>query len=102
MKKSNNSDGEKIYQINPSYLLREIAGEHAIIPIGEDCLISNAVMTPNHSAAFIWNVFMTPCTEEEAVQKVLQEYEGEAEDIRVDVHRFIKDTLNYKILREVK
>lgn len=102
MEQSNDSDDRKIYQVSPDYLLREIAGEYAIIPVGEDCMISNAVMTPNHSAAFIWNIFLTPSTEEEVVQRVLQEYDGKAEDIRADVHRFVEETLNYKILREVE
>lgn len=35
---------EKKYHVNSDYLLREIAGEYAIIPVGTACQISNAVM----------------------------------------------------------
>ena len=38
---------EKKYHVNSDYLLREIAGEYAIIPVGTACQISNAVMVPN-------------------------------------------------------
>ena len=35
---------EKKYRVSADYLLREIAGEYAIIPVGAACQISNAVM----------------------------------------------------------
>lgn len=37
---------EKKYRVSADYLLREIAGEYAIIPVGAACQISNAVMVP--------------------------------------------------------
>lgn len=92
---------EKIYQVNPDYILREICGEYAIVPVGEECMISNAVMTPNDSAAFLMNAFQTPSTEEDVVQKALEEYDAPEDLLREDVHRFVMDTLQYKILREV-
>ena len=51
---------EKKYHVNSDYLLREIAGEYAIIPVGTACQISNAVMVPNDTAAFLWNAFQQP------------------------------------------
>ena len=35
---------EKKYRVSADYLLREIAGEYAIIPVGAASQISNAVM----------------------------------------------------------
>lgn len=48
---------EKKYRVNSDYLLREIAGEYAIIPVGTACQISNAVMVPNDTAAFSGMLF---------------------------------------------
>lgn len=93
---------KKFYQINPAYIMREIGGEYAIIPVDEECLISNAVMTPNASAVFIWNAFLTPSLIEDVVRKALQEFDGPGEVIRDDIYRFVKETLVYKIIREVK
>lgn len=101
LNKTNDSETEKLYQINLDYLLREIGGEYVIIPVGEECTINNAVMTPNHSAVFIWKAFQEPSTEEDVVQKALQEYEASLEIIRNDVHRFVEDSLSRGILREV-
>lgn len=48
---------ETKYRVSADYLLREIAGEYAIIPVGAACQISNAVMVPNDTAVFLWNAF---------------------------------------------
>lgn len=92
---------KKLYQINPAYIMREIGGEYAIIPVDEECMISNAVMTPNASAVFLWNAFLTPSLIEDVVQKALQQFDGPSEAIRDDIYRFVKETLSYKIIREV-
>lgn len=93
---------EKKYCIKPGYILREIAGEYVIVPVDEECMISNAVMSPNDSAVFFWKVFQTPHTKEDAVRKGLQEYDVEEETIRSAVYRFLKDTLKYNIIEEVE
>ena len=92
---------KKKYQINPDYILRQIGGEYAIIPVGTECLISNAVMTPNESAVFLWKAFQQPSTEDDVVKKVMQEYDGVPEIIRRDVHCFLVQAYNCQILREV-
>ena len=43
---------KKKYRINPDFILREIAGEYTIIPIGGDNVFSNAVMAPNGNRCF--------------------------------------------------
>ena len=93
---------EKKYCIKPGYILREIAGEYVIVPVDEECMISNAVMSPNDSAVLFWKVFQTPHTKEDAVRKGLQEYDVEEETIRSAVYRFLKDTLKYNIIEEVE
>ena len=88
------------YKINPDYVLREICGEYAIIPVGEECLIANAVMTPNESAAFIWKAFVEPNTVENVVALCLAEYEATEEELSLAVQSFVRDGLRYRILLE--
>ena len=92
---------EKKYCIKPGYILREIAGEYVIVPVDEECMISNAVMVPNDTAVFLWKAFQNPHTKEDAVRKGMEEYDVEEETIRSAVYRFLKDTLKYKIIEEV-
>ena len=91
----------KKYCIRPGYILREIAGEYAIIPVDEDCLITNAVMVPNETAVFFWKSFQQPCTIEEVVQKGIEEYDTTDDTIRNAAVRFVAEGLNLRVLEEV-
>ena len=50
---------KKKYRISPGYVLREIAGEYAIVPVGagNESPMENTVMVPNDSAVFLWKNF---------------------------------------------
>lgn len=91
----------KKYQIKSGFILREIAGEYAIIPVDEASFITNAVMSPNESAVFLWKAFQHPSTIQEVVQQGLQEYEVAEEIIRASTVRFVEELLQYRILEEV-
>ena len=99
--KQKNKVNYNVIQINPDYVLRQIGGEYAIIPVGNACLIQNAVMTPNETAVFLWQAFAEPNTENNAVQMALAEFEAPEGEIRSGVARFVQETLHYKILLEV-
>ena len=90
------------YRIRSGYILREIAGEYAIVPVDDESLFNNAVMAPNDSAVFLWKAFEQPSTIEDVVVKGLQEYEATEEQIRKSTERFVKESLKYKILEEVE
>lgn len=91
------------YRIRPDFILREIAGEYAIVPIGgNNNLFTNTMMAPNDSAVFLWKAFEHPSTVEDVAVKGIQEYEVTEEVIRKSTLNFIRDTLEYNILEEVE
>ena len=92
---------EKKYRVSADYLLREIAGEYAIIPVGAASQISNAVMVPNDTAVFLWNTFLQPHTISEVVAQAAEEYEAPEKKIQDSVLNFVHDTLKYQLLEEV-
>lgn len=92
----------KKYQISPNFILREIAGEYVIVPVGEDNIFSNTMMAPNDTAAFLWKAFEQPSTVEDVVIKSLQEYDAAEDVIRESIQKFIKECLESKILLEVE
>lgn len=102
-----NSDGyqreKKKYRIKPGYILREIAGEYAIVPAGaeSDSPLENTVMAPNGSAVFIWKSFEQPSTLEDVVIQGMLEYDVTEDIIRKSIEHFVKEMLEYKILEEV-
>ncbi len=86
----------------PGFILREIAGEYAIIPVDTDGIFSNTVMAPNDTAVFLWKVFERAGTIEDAVIKGMQEYDVTEEVIRSAAEQFVKESLRYEVLEEVK
>lgn len=96
------TEDNRRYHIKSGYILREIAGEHAIIPVDTESLITNAIMVPNDTAVFFWNAFQQPSTIEDVVRKGMDEYEVTEDVIRDAAQRFVNDTLRYRILEEDK
>ena len=79
-------------KVDKEFVLREIAGEYVIIPIGRTVLSFNGLITVNEIGAFLWNLLQEDVTKEELVAKVLDEYEVDEETAREDIQEFL-DTL---------
>ena len=95
---------KKKYRIKPGYILREIAGEYVIVPVGaeSESPLENTVMAPNGSAVFIWKHFEEPSTLEDVVVQGMLEYDVTEDRMRRSVENFVTDALNYKILEEAE
>lgn len=85
---------------NPNFMLREIAGEAVLIPVGEAGIFENSVISLNESCSFLWRLFQTPRTAEEAVAEARKEYSDPDGVLEQGVYQFIKEYLQYDLLRE--
>ena len=101
LKRIGYEQAKKRYRIHPDFALREIAGEYAIVPLGETQFFSNAMMTPNKTAAFLWQAFSEPSTEEDVVMRALERFDGDEAEIRRDVAMFMKESIDNQVLVEV-
>lgn len=90
------------YRVSPDYVLREVAGEYVMIPIGEGCKISNALMAPNETAVFLFKAFAQPACRAEVLQRALGEYDAPADVLCRSIDRFIAETVAYGVLEEVE
>lgn len=79
-------------KVDKEFVLREIAGDYVIIPIGRTVLSFNGLITVNEIGAFLWNLLQEDVTREDLVAKVLDEYEVDEETAREDIQEFL-DTL---------
>lgn len=94
----------KRYRIGPGYVLRQIAGEYAIVPVaaGADSPLENTVMAPNATAVFIWKCFEQPCTIADAVARAAQAYNASEDRLQSAVERFVAESSALRILEEVE
>ena len=75
--------------VKREFVLREIAGDLLLVPTGKTALDLNGMMTLNDVGADIWKMLPEVRDEEEIVQRLLQEYDAPAEQIRPDVTAFL-------------
>ena len=81
-------------------VLREIAGESLLIPVGQTALKIHGMITLSESGLLLWKRLQTECTEDELVEALLTEYQVDRETASADVKAFIRQMQEVGILEE--
>ena len=76
-------------KINKEFVLREIAGDYIIIPVGKTVLEFNGLITVNEVGVFLWKMLQEEVTMDDLVKAVLSEYEVEEAVARADIQEFL-------------
>ena len=77
-------------KINSEYVMREIAGDTILIPIGDTINKFNGLVILNELAKFIWEKMPQAKDEEELLNYILDEYEVEREVAKADLDEFLE------------
>lgn len=77
-------------RIQKDFVLREIAGEYILVPLGDAAKDLNGIISVNELGAFLWNKLQTEQTEQALLDAVLQEYEVSREQAQTDLRRFLQ------------
>lgn len=78
-------------KIKEGFMLRNVADNYVVVPMGKEAADFNGMITLNETGAFMWKCLEKGCTKEELVAKVLEEYEAEKEQVLQSVERFVKE-----------
>ena len=84
-------------KINEGFMLREVAGNFVVVPVGKASEKFKGVINLNAISALIWQKIEEGLEEEEIVQVILNEYEVEEEKARKDVNDFINKLVEAKL-----
>lgn len=84
--------------VKREFVLREIAGDLLLVPTGKTALDLNGMLTLNEVGAEIWRMLPEVKDEDEIVERLLQDYEATAEEIRPDVSAFLGKLRELNIL----
>ena len=76
-------------KIKDRFMLREVAGQWVVVPLGERVVEFNGIMTLSESGALLWKLLEKDVLEEELLQAVLNEYSIDEETARTDIREFI-------------
>lgn len=81
-------------KIKSGFMLREVAGQWVIIPLGTRVVEFNAIMTLSESGAILWNLMENGTDEDGMTEAILAEYDVDEMTARKDVCSFINDVKN--------
>ncbi|EGW38460.1 coenzyme PQQ synthesis protein D [Desulfosporosinus sp. OT] len=76
-------------KIRDGFMLREIAGQWVVVPLGEKVVEFNGIMTLSQSGALLWQVLEKNASEEDLVEVILKEYTIDKETAETDVREFV-------------
>ena len=70
-------------------MLREIAGDYILIPVGKTALEMNGMITMDEVGVTIWKGIDEEKTEEEILREILDTYEVDEDTARADLEEFL-------------
>jgi len=76
-------------RIKDGFLLREIAGTHVVVPIGERVIEFKGMMTLNDHGLFVWNMLQNECTFGEILSSILDDYDIDEDTAKTDLEEFL-------------
>ena len=80
---------EKIHSVGQA-VLRQVAGQYVLIPIGETAMKIQKLICLTESSVMLWNMVTEGTTEEKLQQALLDTYEVDPETARTDTQAFLR------------
>jgi hypothetical protein len=77
-------------KIKDGFILRNIAGNYVVVPVGAENIDFNGMISLNQSGAFLFEKLQQEITKEELIQEVLSVYDVSEEQAKQDVEMFIQ------------
>lgn len=102
LQRAKQREDQKVYQVNPNFIMTQVADEWLVVPTGEMAQQFNGMMSLNASSRFVWEQFQTPNSICHVLQALKERYEGNAGDMEVELRQFVARCIAYQILEEVK
>lgn len=76
-------------KIKEGFLLRNVAGNHVVVPIGEATLDFNGMMNLNETGAFLFGKMIEGTSKEQLIKDLMDEYDVSIELATKDVEDFV-------------
>jgi len=76
-------------KLDKTFVLRKIADDYVIVPVGATAVDFNGIITVNDTGAFLWEQLKEEKTIDDLVNAMLDEYDIDEDTARTDVNEFI-------------
>jgi hypothetical protein len=77
-------------KVKSDYIMREVAGNHVVVPTGKATVDFNGMITLNETGAFLWKQLSSDKTEEELLFSLMNEYDVDEASAKVDISKFLE------------
>ena len=89
---------EQIMRISDQYMLRQVADEYLVIPVGEAALKVKGLIALSESGSLLYRLLQSGSTEAELVAALLREYEVDQKTAQEDTRVFLQQMRTVGIL----
>ncbi len=87
-------------KIKKGYILRDVAGVSFAVPVGEESINTNKMITVNETGKAMWKALEKNITREELIKKLSGEYDVEEDVLGSDVDEFLEKLRTEGLLEE--
>lgn len=87
-------------KIKGTFVVRDIAGDTVIVPVGESALSYNGMITTTKTGAVLWKALETGCNRETLIQSLLDRFDVDQETAAADTDRFLLDLISLGLIEE--
>lgn len=87
-------------KIKKEFMLREVANNYIVVPVGRASKTFNGMITLNESSAYLWRQLSENITIEELIQRLMNEYDIDICLATHDVNAFISKLKEINVLEE--
>lgn len=81
-----------IMKLKENYMLREIAGNFVVIPVGQNVVDYKNMLHLNETGVFLWNALQNEITFEKLLKNMAEEYEASEDEVSIlekDLNEFL-------------
>lgn len=79
-------------------VLREIAGDHVLVPVGDTIIQHNGLFAMSEVGARIWELLPDCENESEITEKLLEEFDAPHETVSADVSEFVSKLREFGLI----
>ena len=87
-------------KVSKDFIMREIAGEYILVPVGAAAAKFNGLITMNELGQFIFNLLSEDCTIVQLAEKITAEYDVSLETAASDAQAFLQQLREVGALEE--
>lgn len=90
--------GGKSMKVKDGFVIRSIAGNSIVVPVGARVVNFRGIMNLNEAGAFIFEQIKEEISYEELLKRMLDEYDADKETIQSDLDEFLNTAMDLGVI----